>query len=106
MMDGMIEDIRGFVVLLDTKLQEVVPRQECLYDWELIPGGATFVVTSHHTFDIRGKEVSYMAIFARGSGQPVDDGLVFAGVLAEAPVAGPAEMLVGRGTRAIDMGGE
>jgi hypothetical protein len=105
MMTNVIEDIRGYVVLLDSDLQEVVPRQECLYDWDLIPGGATFVVTSHHTFDIQGKEVSYMAIFGRGSEQPVDDGLVFVGVLAEAPVAGPAEMLVGRGTRAIEMGG-
>jgi hypothetical protein len=58
------EEIPGWVVLLDARLEEVINRQECKFSWVLIRGGATFSVTTDHDFDISGKAVTYLGVGA------------------------------------------
>jgi hypothetical protein len=44
------DDVAGYVVLLDAGLTEITPRQECLFDYRYVTGGAVFNVTTSHTF--------------------------------------------------------
>jgi hypothetical protein len=59
-------------------MAEVVPRQECTYEWSLHPGGAWYTVTSDHEFDTAGKAITYCAVGH-------DDQLLFVSVAAGHP---------------------
>ena len=82
------EDIPGFVVLLDAKMNETVPRQDCTFSWTLIHGGASFSVSTKHAFEIQGKAITYMAI---GS----ENQLLFVSIVAGHPVEHGANMVIG-----------
>jgi len=82
------EDVPGFVVLLDAKMNEAVPRQDCRFSWTLIHGGASFSVSTKHAFDIQGKAITYMAV---GS----ETQLLFVSIVARHPVEHAANMVIG-----------
>ena len=83
------QDVSGWVVLLDSEMNEVTERHACHFDWELLPGGATFRMTSQHTFNIQGQSVTYMALGG-------DSNILFLSIIAGHPVEGSSEMTVGR----------
>jgi hypothetical protein len=81
-------DVPGWVVLLDERMNEVVPRQECSFYWHLTPGGAVHEVTTAHAFDIQGKTVTYVGVGG-------DDKLLFMSIIAGHPLEGEATIAVG-----------
>ncbi len=81
------DNVPGWVVLLDAEMNEVVPRQECTFNWTLLHGGAIFDVTTHHDFDIQGKAISYQAVGG-------DKGVMFVSIVAGRPVEGSSRMLI------------
>ena len=89
-------DVHGFVVLLDANLEEVVPRQDCTFDWGLIAGGGLYRVTSSHQFDIRGKAISFTAVGAENQ-RSEGSHLMFISPVAGRPVEGSVTMPIGPG---------
>lgn len=77
------EDVPGFVVLLDADMNEVVPRQDGTFSWTLIPGGATYQVTSSHEWDINAASVTYLAV-----GSNDHNRFTFVSIVAGNPVEG------------------
>jgi hypothetical protein len=91
-------EVPGFAVLLDPGMNEVVPRQECVFDWQLLSGGgASFVVTSGpHEFDIRGKAISFLAVGAENQRNEGGSDIMFVSIVAARPVQGSVQMVVGK----------
>jgi hypothetical protein len=55
-------EVDGFVVLLDSDMNEVVERQDGTFSWALTRGGAIYKITTTHEFDIHEKSITTWAL--------------------------------------------